>query len=53
MELEVGKKRLGRYKDERGKEWLIEFLLRDPAEELSQKKEEEFNQNERKNKRTK
>lgn len=37
--------------DERGKKWMIEFLLRDPEQELKDKKEMEFNKREAQSKR--
>ncbi|GKW34027.1 hypothetical protein PEC730217_28070 [Pectobacterium carotovorum subsp. carotovorum] len=51
LELETNKKRIGVYVDERGKKWKIEVLLRDPEQELKDKKEQEFNKREAQNKR--
>ncbi len=47
MELEVGRKRIISHRDENNKRWVIELFLRDPDEELKNKKEEEFEQRER------
>ncbi|POY53465.1 hypothetical protein F018LOC_03130 [Pectobacterium versatile] len=51
LELETNKKRIGVYVDERGKKWKIEFLLRDPEQELKDKKDQEFNKREARNNR--
>ena len=53
LELETNKKRMGVYVDERGKRWKIEFLLRDPEQELKDKKEQDFNKREAQNQRRK
>lgn len=44
---------MGVYVDERGKRWKIEFLLRDPEQELKDKKEQDFNKREAQNQRRK
>lgn len=47
VELEIGRKRIISHRDENNKRWIIELFLRDPDEELKNKKEEEFEQRER------
>lgn len=47
IELETGRKRIISHRDENNKRWIIEMTLRDPDEELKNKKEEEFEQKER------
>ena len=47
IELETGRKRIISHRDENNKRWIIELFLRDPDEELKNKKEEEFEQRER------
>ena len=51
VELEVGRKRIISHRDENNKRWIIEMTLRDPEEELKNKKEEEYNAKQIKNKR--
>ena len=51
IELETGRKRIISHRDENNKRWIIEMTLRDPEEELKNKKEEEYNAKQIKNKR--
>ncbi|VGH57604.1 Uncharacterised protein [Klebsiella pneumoniae] len=51
IELETGRKRVISHRDEKGKRWIIEMTLRDPEEELKNKKEEEYNAKQIKNNR--
>lgn len=51
VELEVGRKRIISHRDENNKRWIIEMTLRDPEEELKNKKEEEYNAKQIKNNR--
>lgn len=51
IELETGRKRVISHRDENNKRWIIEMTLRDPDEELKNKKEEEYNAKQMKNNR--
>lgn len=49
--METGRKRIISHRDENNKRWIIEMTLRDPEEELKNKKEEEYNAKQIKNNR--
>jgi len=46
LDLKVNKKRIIGYVDEKGKEWILEILLRDPKVEQVEKAEKERLKNE-------